>query len=101
MMSQDPTESPEENRRDNQDVSSLTLSSSSHSQGVVNLRWRHHGIRREVERSHQVMNVNKRVEFGHFLRFNDVTADPHYSEKNVSTHKDTLINIFISINTLN
>lgn len=59
------------------------LSSSSHSQGVVNIRWRHHGVCREVESSHQVMNINKRVEFGHFLRFNDVTADPHYPEKRV------------------
>lgn len=60
---------------------SHALSGSSHSQGAVDIRWRHHSVFREVERSHQVMNVNERVEFGHFLRFNDVTADPHYPEK--------------------
>lgn len=37
---------------------SVTLCSSSYSQGMVNIRWGNHSIWREVNRPHQVMNVD-------------------------------------------
>lgn len=46
---------------------------------MVNIRWRDHSVRRQVERPNQVMNVNKRVEFSHFFWLNNVTADSQYS----------------------
>lgn len=60
------------------DFESLTMPSSSYSQGVVYIRWRDHRVGRQVECPHQVMNVNKRVEFGHLFWLNDVAADSHY-----------------------
>lgn len=54
----------------------FTVSSSSHSQSMVNIRRGNHSIRGQVERSHQIMNVNKGLEFGHLFRFDDTAADP-------------------------
>lgn len=73
----------------------LTMSSSSHSQGVVHVRGRRHCICWEVERPHQVMNVNKRVEFGHLLGLNDVTADPHYPRNKAKETKMEDANMYL------
>lgn len=64
------------------------MAGSSHSHSVVKVWWRHHSICRQVERPHQVVNVNERVEFGHLFRLNDVTADPHYPRKKEEKHED-------------
>lgn len=65
-------------------VDCVTLSCSSNSQSVINIRGGHHSISREVERPHQVMNVNKRVEFGHFFRFNNITANSQHPENKMN-----------------
>lgn len=56
---------------------------------MVNVRWRHYCVTWQVQRPHQVMNVDKWVEFGHVFWLDDVAADPHNPE--VKKVKNTLL----------
>lgn len=58
--------------------STSTSSSSRHSQGMVHIWRRDHSICRKVQRPHQVMNIKKRVKFGHVFGLDDAAADSHH-----------------------
>lgn len=74
--------------------STSTSSSGRYSQGMVHIWGGDHSICRKVQRPHQVMNIKKRMKFGHIFRLDDAAADSHHPgiketdmKANIQTYK--------------